>query len=353
MSTLAKYRIHEVAKDFQSTSKVISQILTDYAVTPKNHMQVLEAAELDLIFEYLTQHNQIGDLSEVFIVSEAEKQKAEKRSEEKTVPAPAGAAVPGVPSAASAPSAGTHTKSAPTAPPAQKEQPKQQPQQTQKPQKPHVPRAVAEKRVIDTRSGAVNLDKYDERLDNLVPDKAQKMGRGKEKIGGNKNKQRPMTAQQSAKRRQEERDKMQRLQFEVAKKAQLKVSIPAEITVGELASRMKKTGAEVVKRLMRLGVMASVSDTIDYDTAALVAMEMGCKVEREVSITVEERLIDDRVDRPEELLPRAPVVVVMGHVDHGKTSLLDYIRHTHIAKGEAGGITQHIGAYRVEVGGSP
>ncbi len=324
MSVLVKYRVHEVAKDFKKNSKEISQILTDYATTPKNHMQVLEENELDLIFEYLTQHNQVADLSEVFAVPE---KKAEPPKAEETVSAPA--AAPAAPAAQAGSSA-----------------PAVKPQEN----KPHVPRAVPEKRVIDTRGTTVNIAKYDERLENLVPDKAQNFQRGKEKIG-NKNKNRQQNP--SVKRKQEEREKLQKLQFEIAKKAPVKVSIPDEINVGELASRMKKTGAEVVRQLIKLGTMASLSDVIDYETAALVAMEMGCKVEKEVNITVEERLIDDREDAPEELVSRAPVVVVMGHVDHGKTSLLDRIRETSVVSGEAGGITQHIGAYRIEINGSP
>ena len=258
MSGLIKYRVHEVAKDFGMTSKEITQILTDYATTPKNHMQVLEDDELNDIFEYLTQRHQAASLEELYKVPDQPKAKPQ------AAPAAQGAAPKG--------------EAAPAKQPQQAAQPQQQ-HKPKKDDKPHQPRQVAERRVVDTRGSAgANLSKYDERFDKIAgnagnagKDKDIRRG-GKEKIQ-NKNKQRQQQVA-SAKRRQEERDKMQRLQFEVAKKQQLKVSIPDEINVGELASRMKKTAVEVIKQLIKLGVMASVSDVIDYDTAALVAMEL-------------------------------------------------------------------------------
>ena len=325
-----KYRVHEVAKDFKKNSKEITDILTKYATAPKNHMQVLEDRELSLIFEYLTQHNQVDNIESIY---------AEVYREPKTAPAPKGEPAKAAPQA--------QKPAAPAGRPAP-QQPKGKPQPAQQPANRPATR-VPEKKVVDTRKGGqVNLEKYDERLENLAAGKTKQMQAGKQKFQGRNQRKGGF---QGSKRRQEEQEKMRRLQLEIAKKTPLTVKIPDAIGVGELASRMKKTGAEVVKTLMKNGVMASLSDVIDFDTAAIIAEELGCKVEKEVIVTIEERLIDTAEDKEEDLEPRAPVVVVMGHVDHGKTSLLDYIRNAHVAAGEAGGITQHIGAYQVNVQG--
>ena len=369
-SAINKYRVHELAKDFGLSNKDISEVLAKYAAAPKNHMQALTDEELSLVFEYLTQHHQVSGIQVIF---------ADTYQESKPAPA--------------APRA-----EAPAAPPAQPVQPAQQPAQgfVRRPVQPvqqaagsprpaaqppqgTAPRPVQrpavqstapqqtaqqrsafsrvpQKKVVDTRKGGdVNLAKYDERLEQMAPDKARRMQQpgNKEKFR-NTSRNTPKGGMTfSNKRRHDEQEKMRRLQLEIAKKAPLKVSIPDEISVGELASRMKKTGAEVVKALMKNGIMASLPQIIDFDTAALVAMDFNCKVEHEVTVTIEEQLIDDHADEAKDLVPRAPVVVVMGHVDHGKTSLLDSIRNANVAEGEAGGITQHIGAYQVQINGKP
>ena len=344
-----KYRVHEVAKDFGKNSKEITDILTEYATTPKNHMQPLDDRELSLIFEYLTQHNQVDSLESIFAEVYREPKPAPKAE-------PAKPAQGGQQPQAQKSGKGGQNNGGQARPAGQNGQNGGQAQNQggQKPpqQQPAASRPgarVPEKKVVDTRKGGqVNLEKYDQRLEDLAAGKTKQMQGGKQKFQGRSQRKGGF---QSGKRRQEEQEKMRRLQLEIAKKTPLTVKIPDEIGVGELASRMKKTGAEVVKTLMKNGVMASMSDIIDFDTAAIIAEELGCKVEHEVIVTIEEKLIDTAEDKPEDLVPRAPVVVVMGHVDHGKTSLLDYIRHAHVAAGEAGGITQHIGAYQVEVQG--
>ncbi len=357
---IEKYRVHEVAKDFGLPTKTITEILTKYGTAPKNHMQVLTDRELSIIFDRLTQDHPVSDIQVIFqdTYQEAKPAPAE---EKKPAPQPAQGkpAAPQGQRPQAPQSGGSQPQKQPGGRPAQG-QPPAQPgasgQQSQQPPLQKPASRVPQKKIVDTRKGGdVNLAKYDERLETLGGQQGERMQRqqrsGREKVQG-RNQRRGGPAF-SNKRRQDEAEKMRRLQLEIAKKAPVKVQIPDEISVGELASRMKKTGAEVVKALMKNGIMASLPQMIDFDTASFIAEEMGCKVEKEVVVTIEEKLIDVSEDKAEDLVPRAPVVVVMGHVDHGKTSLLDTIRNTSVASGEAGGITQHIGAYQVQVNGKP
>ena len=435
MANNGKYRVHEVAKDFGIPSKSITEILGTYSVKPRNHMQPLSESDLAIIFDYLTQHNQISNIQSIYDdITEAEEkaQRAAKKSAKaaeaveapQTPEAAATEAAPEAPAAESVPDKGASdakdaakpdsrsganerkgadnrggrksdakpasgavkapdksaanvadkaSASGGAAKPADKggasasaakasdkggasanaAKPADKGGAANKSAKPQS--RVPQRKIVDTRKGGdVNLAKYDERLDELGGQRGERMQQraGKEKFR-NSAQRRDRQQAMSAKRRQDEAERLRRLKLEVARKSPVKVSIPDSISVGELASRMKKTGAEVVKRLMANGVMASLSQFIDFDTAAIIAEEMGCKVEREIVVTIEEKLIDVREDKAEDLQPRAPVVVVMGHVDHGKTTLLDTIRNTSVAAGEAGGITQAIGAYQVEINGKP
>ena len=346
MSIEVKYRLKEVATDFGVTPKEISEIIAKYYEKPKSNTQVLTTAELNAVFDHMTQHNQITSLEQVFAVKPKEQPKAEAPKAE----APKAEPVKQPQKQENRPAQNNQNR-----PQNQNNQnrPAQQPQQPAKPQKQAEPERKRERRVVDTSAVQVNSNRFAD-VDNLVSERVQNYQGGKQRIGGGKGAKQQSGKQQPKKgnkARNEEQEKMRRLQMEVARKAPVTVKIPDEITVGELASRMKKTAGEVIKTLMLNGVMAGINQTIDFDTAEFVATEMGCKVEKEVTVTIEERIIDDHVDTAEELQTRAPVVVVMGHVDHGKTSTLDAIRKTSVTKGEAGGITQHIGAYTVDVNG--
>ena len=365
MSIEVKQKIKEVADDFAMPAKKLIEIVGKFYEKPKSSSQNLTEDQLNVIFDYITQQNQIDSIEQVFAAA------AQKK--EAPAPAPAQQAKPAAP--AQTAQAGNQPRpqggqsqprpqqqgnaprpqqngQRPAQPQGGQNQPRPQQTAAQPAAKQPQPERKRERRVIDTSAVTVNADRYDDRVDSLVSDRVQNYSSGKQKIG-NKNKKQQQAKRFGTKSRSEEQEKMRRLQLEIAKKAQLVVKIPDEITVGELASRMKKTAAEVIKCLLKNGVMATVNQTIDFDTAEFVATELGCKVEHEVIVTIEERLFDDHQDTADELVTRPPVVVVMGHVDHGKTSLLDYIRNAHVASGEAGGITQHIGAYQVQINGKP
>ena len=331
--SLVKYRLKEVATDFGLKPKDIADVMGKFFEPAKSNTQVLTEEELNVIFDYLTQTHQISSLEAVFAVQpkpKAEAPKAEAPKAEEVKPA-------------------AEEKKAEK--PAQHQQPK-----AEKPAKPAEPERKRERRVVDMSAVQVNVSRFDDHADDLVSERVQNYQGGKQRFakkGQQQNNKKDNKFAKGNKSKNEEQEKLRKLQMEVARKAPVTVKIPEEITVGELASRMKKTAGEVIKLLMKNGVMAGLNQTIDFDTAEFVAVEMGCKVEKEVTVTIEERIFDDHQDTAEELQGRAPVVVVMGHVDHGKTSTLDAIRNTSVTSGEAGGITQHIGAYTVECNGQP
>ena len=344
--SFVKYRVKEVATDFGKTPREIADIISKYSEKPKSNTQVLTEAELNALFDDITRNNQIKSLEQVFAVKPAPKAEPAKQEAPKTAPAK-----PAAQNQGNRPqNQGNNRPQQQAQRPQNQNAPAAQPK-AEAPKQPE-PERKRERRVVDTSAVQVNANRFAD-VDNLVSERVQNYQGGKQKIGGGKGKQQKQQKGnfKGNKSRNEEQEKMRRLQMEVARKAPTVVKIPDEITVGELASRMKKTAGEVIKCLMKNGVMAGINQTIDFDTAEFVATEMGCKVEKEITVTIEERIIDDHVDTADELETRAPVVVVMGHVDHGKTSTLDAIRKTKVTAGEAGGITQHIGAYTVDVDG--
>ena len=390
-----KYKVTDIAKDFGISTKKVIETFAELTGETRKTGATFEENEVNALLEALTRETAVKDLGEYLAsgkepqpVKQETKKPEAKPQAKKEEPKPAAAKPqPKQPKQPEAPKA---EPKAEQAKPAQNAQPKaaqpkpaQQEKRNDKRNDNKQAEKRSEKRVtmqelasetgikepvateqvkvdraqvsVDTRTVDVNVDKFSARYDDLadsrnMPSKRKNAPTGKKEKFNNRNNRR---GQQFGRRRETEAERLQRIQLEKARNAQLKISIPDEITVGELATRLKQNVAKVVAKFMQMGEMHAASDVIDFDSAALIAEEFHAKVEHEVHVSIEERLFTQEEDSADQLVERPPVVVVMGHVDHGKTSILDRIRSTNVTAGEAGGITQAIGAYQVNVNGSP